>query len=973
MTTTHGFEELRRTRIAEINSEARHYRHKRTGAELLSIVNADENKVFGITFRTPPADSTGIAHILEHSVLCGSRKFPVKDPFIRLAQGSLNTFLNAMTYSDKTTYPTASQNLQDFYNLIDVYLDAVLHPLISREILAQEGWHYELESPDKPLIYKGVVFNEMKGAYSSPETILYKLSQESIFPDTIYGHDSGGDPAVIPELTYEAFTAFHRRYYHPSNARIYFYGDDDPEERLRLIDERLSGFGAEKPDSGIALQARFTAPRRRDATYAAGDDPETARSYLTLNWMLDEAAEPEAALALRVLDQVLTGTPASPLRKALIDSGLGEEVVAGLELDTRQVAALYGLKGIDAASAAKVEALILDTLRSICASGLQKATIEAALNTVEFRLRENNTGHFPRGLSLMLRSLTTWLHDRDPIARIAFEAPLKALKARIASGERVFERLIQTHLLDNPHRATVVVRPDPQKAAREAAEERARLDKVQARLAPGDVEELVAQTAALKRWQETPDTPEAIATIPSLRLSDLPRTNKRIPVERTSVEGVEVLTHDLATSGILYLDLAFDLHALCADQLPLVDVLGRALTETGAGTLDFVALSEWIGRSTGGIRPSTFASALSGRQGSAARLVMRAKAVPEKADELISILGDVLLSSRLENAERIGQIVLEEKASAEARLTPMGHLLASRRLRSHFSEDGWVQEQMGGFTRLFAMRALAERARSDWPSVERDLVDMRRRLVTRAGLVANVTADGAATARFLPKLASLLRSLPAATAIGGESPWPWRRAARDEGFTMPAKVNYVAKGGDLRALGHEPTGAALVVQNFLGTTWLWDKVRLQGGAYGGMCRLDRLSSVFSYASYRDPNLAATIGVYDGTGEHLRSVPLGEAELRRTIIGTIGEIDDYLLPDAKGLVSLQRHLTGDSEDARQRMRDEVLGTTVADFRTFADALDSVAREGRVVVLGSEGAIEQANAERGGSWLSMTKVM
>jgi presequence protease len=971
MSSIHGFEELCRTRVADINGEARLYRHVNTGAELLSIVNDDENKVFGITFRTPPADSTGIAHIVEHSVLCGSRKFPVKDPFIRLAQGSLNTFLNAMTFADKTTYPTASQNLQDFYNLIDVYLDAVLHPRLTREILEQEGWHYELESPEKTLIYNGVVFNEMKGAYSSPDALLFKLSQQVIFPDNIYGLDSGGDPAIIPELTYEAFTAFHKRYYHPSNARVYFYGDDDPVERLRLLDARLSEFSAEKVDSGIALQPRFLKPRRVEDTYAAGDHPETAKSHVTLNWMLDEVTEPEVALALTVLHQILTGTPASPLHKALIDSGLGEEVVSTTDFDYRQPTVHCGLKGIDAKNVGKVETLIFGTLEALATEGFEKATVEAALNTVEFRLRENNTGRFPRGLSLMLRALTTWLYDRDPLDRIAFEAPLARLKGRIAKGERLFEELVRTKLIDNPHRATVLLKPDPGKAAREEAEERARLDGVCAKLSRADLDRLVARTAELKRWQETPDTPEAIATIPSLSLSDLPKRNRTIPVDVSNIDGVEVLTHDLFTNGILYLDLAFDLHALPSDKLPLVEVLGRALLETGAGARDFVALSEHIGRSTGGIRASTFISAMREKRASVARLVLRAKVVPDKADELITILRDILLSAHLDDRDRILQIVLEEKASAESNLAPMGQLMTTRRICAQFSEDGWVQEQVGGLSYLLALRALAVRIEQDWSSVAADLVDMHRRLVTRAGLVVNVTADARTLARFAPKLEDLLSALPAAPFGGNSAPWPGHLAGTDEGFTIPAKVNYVAKGGHLGALGFKPGGSALVVVRFLATTYLWDKVRLQGGAYGGMCHYDRLSGVLAYLSYRDPNLLRTIDVYDKAAEHLRTVPLSEDEIKRSIIGTIGDIDTYLLPDAKGLVSLQHYLAGDNEATRQRMRDEVLRTTPTDFRAFAASLTAVAREGRVVVLGSESAIGAANAERG--WLKVTKIL
>src|SRR6516162_3174017 len=428
MTPTHGFTLLREQKVAEINALARYYRHGATGAELLSLINNDENKVFGVSFATPPKDSTGVAHILEHSVLCGSRKYPIKEPFVELMKSSLNTFLNAMTFPDKTCYPVASQNAQDFYNLIDVYLDAVFHPRLTPQIFQQEGWHYELDTPDAPLVYKGVVFNEMKGNYSSPDSMLRELSQRSLYPDITYGLDSGGDPRHIPDLSYEELKAFHQRHYHPSNAKFFFYGDDDPDERLRLIGARLAEFSGIAVDAEVPLQPRFAAPKRLTRTYAAGnEDAQGAKeapkeTMLTVNWMFDEPVDIEAALAFDILEHILIGTPAAPLYKALIDSGLGEALAGtGLDDGLRQPMFSIGLKGIDAADADKVERLITDTIFGLAEKGIDPPTLEAALNTVEFHLRENNTGAFPRGIVFMLRSLRTWLHGRDPLSPLAFE------------------------------------------------------------------------------------------------------------------------------------------------------------------------------------------------------------------------------------------------------------------------------------------------------------------------------------------------------------------------------------------------------------------------------------------------------------------------------------------------------------------------------------------------------------------------
>src|ERR1700720_4431955 len=491
-TVSHGFELLREQNLAEINSAARYYRHVKTGAELLSLVNSDENKVFGVSFATPPPDSTGVAHILEHSVLCGSRKYPIKEPFVELMKSSLNTFLNAMTFPDKTCYPVASQNVQDFYNLIDVYLDAVFFPRLSPQIFQQEGWHYELDAPDAPLSYKGVVFNEMKGNYSSPDSRLRELSQQSLYPDTTYGLDSGGDPKHIPDLTYEQFKAFHQGHYHPSNAKLFFYGDDDPDERLRLLDAWLAEFSRIAVEARVPLQPRFAAPKRLTRSYPAGQanrqqGAAAKETMLTVNWMLDEVVDVETALALDILEHILIGTPAAPLHKALIDSGLGQALAGGgLDDELRQPMISIGLKGIDPINADKIERLMADTVSTLADKGIDPLTVDAALNTIEFRLRENNTGAFPRGIVFMLRALRTWLHGHDPLSPLAFEGPLAAIKAQVAGGERYFERLLKRHLVDNRHRTVLVLKPDRDLAEREAQEERARLEAVRAGMTARD-------------------------------------------------------------------------------------------------------------------------------------------------------------------------------------------------------------------------------------------------------------------------------------------------------------------------------------------------------------------------------------------------------------------------------------------------------------------------------------------------------
>ena len=973
----HGFELLQEYEIPELNSRARLFCHQKTGAQLLSIDNRDENKVFGITFRTPPNDSTGIAHIMEHSVLCGSQKYPLKEPFVELLKGSLNTFLNAFTYPDKTCYPVASQNLKDFYNLIDVYVDAVFHPLIPPTTLQQEGWHYELEQPDQPLIYKGVVFNEMKGAYSNPDDVLQDQARMSLFPDTPYGVDSGGDPRHIPDLTYAQFKDFHNRYYHPSNSLIYFYGDDDPETRLERMNAYLAEFTRIEINSAIPLQPAFSAPQRREIAYDPGEEQDSQKGMLVVNWLLGETSEAQTMLGLNILTHILLGTPASPLRKALIDSGLGEDLAGvGLEDELRQAYFSCGLKGLQAgpagelAAAAQLETLILDTLRQLGEQGIDPEMVAASLNTVEFRLRENNTGSFPRGLLLMLRALTSWLYDNDPVTPLAFAEPLARIKDQVAAGKPYFEDLIQQYFLNNPHRTTVILKPQPGLQKQRDDEERQRLSAVRDALSAPEFQQIAVQTRELKALQERPDSPEALASIPTLKLEDLDRQNKLIPLELSEVKGSKLLYHDLFTNGIVYLDIGFDLHTLPQELLAYVPLFVRALLETGTETADYVRLSQRIGRSTGGIWVSPFTSLIRGSDQGAARLFLRSKAMPAQAGELLAILTEVLLTARLDHRERFRQIVLEEKASREAMLVPAGHGVVNTRLRALFNEADWAAEQMGGVSQLFFLRELIKRIDSNWAAVQEQLETMRRILLDRRNLVFNVTLDAHNWRSFKPRLDEFLEGLPEGG--GAKSVWQPQPQAQFEGLAIPAQVNYVGKGANLFELGYAADGSIDVILNYLRTTWLWERVRVQGGAYGGFCLFNNRSGVLTYVSYRDPNLLQTLDNYDQAAHFLSELALDADELKKSIIGAIGDMDAYQLPDAKGYASLLRYLAGDTDENRQVWREQILTTTLEDFHALGQSLTRLNEAGFVTVMGSPEALAQANAARPG-WLKLNKVL
>lgn len=972
----HGFQLLREEEVTEINSIARIYKHVQSGAELLSLINNDENKVFGVAFRTPPSSSNGIAHIMEHSVLCGSRKYKLKEPFIELVKGSLKTFLNAFTSPDKTTYPVASQNTQDFYNLVDVYLDAVLHPLIPEHTLQQEGWHYELDSLDGELTYKGVVFNEMKGAYSSPEGVIGRYTQESLFPaEHPYGVDSGGDPHVIPELTYEEFKAFHDKYYHPSNGRFYFYGDDDPEERLRILDAYLQEFHAiDVSDTAVDELLLVDQPQRHVYPYAvdAEQDGETANYYVKVNWLLPVINDPKTDLSLSVLSHALSGTVGSPLRKALIDSNLGEDTLGGGFANyLRQPYFSAGMKGVAAENVDKVEALVIETLQKLATEGIARETLEASLNTMEFRLRESNTGSYPRGLIYLMGALDGWLHDGDPLESIRYEEPLAAIKEAFAADDGYFESIISKYILENEHRTTVILKPDTEMSKRLEEEERSKLAKIKASLSTEELEAIIKNTAELKRLQETPDDPAELAKLPSLSLSDLEREIRTIPIEVTKEQGAEIVYHDLFTNGIVYLSVGMNMRVLPQELLPYVPLFSYALTEMGTETEDYVQLSQRIGRTTGGIRPSHLISDHYQNDQAVTWLSLRGKSTMDHTEDMLAIIRDVLLTVKLDNQERFRQMVLEEKAGEESGLIPGGHSVVLGRLRAAYSEAGWLNELMGGVSYLYFIRELVKQVEGDWPSVLEKLETIRHLLVNRHNMLCNITLDAENWAIFRPQLNEFLSGMPTADVV--HQSWERGELPTHEGLTIPAQVNYVGKALNLFDFGYQPNASINVVANYLRTGYLWENIRVKGGAYGAFCPFSSQTGVFAQISYRDPNLEQTLHVYDGLADHLRDLQVSQEEVTKSIIGVIGNMDAYQLPDAKGYTSLSRYLLGVTDAYRQQRRDEVLSTTPQAFQELGDLLQAFKENGRVVVLGSADAIQKANESKGKTWLTVKKVM
>lgn len=963
----YGFELITDKNMREVGGTARLWRHRESGAELLSIANNDENKCFGVSFYTPPTDSTGVAHILEHSVLCGSAKYPLKEPFAELLKGSLQTFLNAFTFPDKTCYPVASANLQDFYNLIDVYLDAVFHPLLSRDTFAQEGWHIDAASADGPWNFKGVVYNEMKGVYSSPDSILAERSQQAVFPDNLYSLDSGGNPEHIPDLTYQAFRDFHQRYYQPGNARFFFWGDDPEEKRLERIAEAIKGYAKTGPLPQVKLQAQPAANRQIQVPYAA-EKGET-RTLMTCNWLLPEMGEISQALKMEMLEHILEGLPGSPLRRALMESGLGEDTTGcGLETDLRQMYYSTGLKGVAEANSARVEELILSTLESLANNGIDPAAVEAAVNTVEFAYRENNSGRFPRGLAAMILSLSTWLYGEDPIAPLAWESPLNQIKADLAAGKKVFEEAIHSYFLEQAH-TRVTLLPDTTLAAVRAKTERNRLDEIQAQTGADKRQELVEATQALEEAQLKPDSPEDLAKIPSLGINDLPVKNAPIPTQIIKEGAATFISHALPTAGIAYAVLLLPITRIPRHLVPLLPLFTRTLTECGSGKRDYSQLGMAMAAKTGGINATIIKGAKLDSRQPYCYLSLAGKAVYDKIPALFDLFTEMLLdppTNKQALLQRIEVMLLEARARLEHGLQAAGHSAVSLRLAAHFGGDGALAEQMTGISQLEYVRSLIKRLDKEADSVLADLRTLASLILGQQGAIVDIASETSALPELHNQASALLKRLPMDTSAStGEkiSAWsPMTSLPAGEAFITQGQVNYVGKAANLYDLGYKYTGAANVILRWLRMGRLWEEVRVAGGAYGAFCTLERISGTFICASYRDPNVDRTLSAYDGLGAYLQNFNPTRAQLTQAIVGAVGALDTYLLPDARAIQALSWYLSGQTEELRQQMREEMLATTGQDFRNFASTLEAFAQNGDICVLGGN-ATAQAAKEHG----------
>ena len=953
----HGFKRLKKVAIPETDSVAWTFEHEKSGARLFFLQNDDDNKVFSISFRTPPVDDTGVAHIVEHSTLCGSRKYPLKEPFVELVKGSLNTFLNAMTYPDKTVYPVASRNDKDFQNLMDVYLDAVFYPVMREnpQVLMQEGWHYEIEKPDEPLTYSGVVYNEMKGALSAPDDLLESRIMASLYPDTTYGYESGGDPEAIPQLTQEQFVAFHGRYYHPSNSYIYLYGDMDIEEKLAYLDEEyLSMFDRIPVPSHIDRQPAFSKLVRQSEFYPVrADDEIVEKTFLSLNWVVGESLNSKDMMGLEILEHALLRTAAAPLRKVLIDARLGKDVDSNFEDDILQPYFSIVINNAEADRAERFYTLVMDTLRKLADEGLDRTLMEASINLLEFRLREADFGSAPKGLIYGLRIMKTWLYDAEPETYLGYETDLKEIKAGLDNG--YFEDLIRRLLLNNKHQTLLTLAPSRTMAVEREAEQEKLLAEKKASMSPAEIESVIAATKALKERQQSPETEAALKTIPVLELSDIRRETYDLPLDVRELEAAKVLFSDAETNGIVYLTLFFDAQTVPQADLPYAFLLSELIGSVDTEAHTYAELANLKNLYTGGISYDVVTYTQNAQPDSCQpKLKVKAKVLKEKLPQLFKLLQEILLTSCFVDKKRIRELLEQEQAAMELNLQRSAHQVVSSRLAGYLSPAGRYADE-GGLPFYRFVKEFQQDFDASLARMQAVFAGLLPKLFNQHNLIVSVTAPETDYADFVREIGPFQKSLSAA--VYAAEAYHWDLKALNEGMTSSSRVQYVGKGANFIKHGYPFTGAMHVLETLLRYDYFWTKIRVQGGAYGAFTSFNRNGMMY-FGSYRDPNLKETLAVFDGTGDYVRNFTASDREMAKFIIGTMSGVDTPLTPQMKGSAAATCWLRGISQEDRQRSRDQILDARQQDIRALADLVDACMEDNVLCVFGGQEKIEAA---------------
>lgn len=953
------YEILDEHRVEDVQSDGFILRHKKSGARIAILSNNDDNKVFYIGFRTPPEDETGVPHIIEHTTLCGSKKFPVKDPFIELAKGSLNTFLNAMTYPDKTVYPVASCNDQDFKNLMDVYLDAVFNPNITKyeEIFKQEGWHYELTGKDDELKINGVVYNEMKGAYSSPDEVLSSQIYRSLFPDNTYSKDSGGNPEYIPKLTYEAYLDFYHKYYHPSNSYIYLYGDMDVVERLEWLDkEYLSQYEYKKVNSEINKQPAFDEIKNVEAQYSITmDDSQENKTYLSYNRVVGDTLDKMLYQAFDVLDYALVSSPGAPVKQALIDAGIGDDVYGSYDAGILQPVFSFVAKNANASQADEFESIIESTLKEVVKTGINKEALLAGINSSEFKFREADFGQFPKGLLFGLNCLDSWLFD-DMKPFIHLECLDTFAKLRKAVDTDYFEKLIQEYLLDNTHGSSVTVKPK-RGLGNEKEEALAKeLSDYKASLSDEEIKKLVEDTEHLKKYQEEPSSDEDLRKLPMLTRADMKKNAMPFSNIEDELLDVKVVRHDIESNGIDYISFLFDAGDFEQSELGYLGFFTNALGLVSTEKYSYTDLANATNIYTGGISTGTASHPdIKDRNNFVFKFEVKLKVLEKNLDKALELMEQMLLTSDFTDTKRLGELVAQIKARLQANLSSSGHLVAAMRSMSSFSRYALYQDELKGIA-FYRSICRIEKELSESPErVSDKLAAIAQKLFARNRMLISFTGNNEAYGNAKPSLEKVIAGFNKMNTMGKQAEVHFNTAK--EAFVDASQIQYVAKTGDFVCEGYEYTGALRLLRIILSYDYLWINVRVKGGAYGCMNTFLRSGESY-FVSYRDPNLSDTLDVYDRIPEYIKSFSPDERDMTKYIIGTFSALDTPMNPEAKGSRSLSAYLEGITYEQIQKERDEILNAQPEDIRRLADLVEAVLKKDSICVIGNENMIKES---------------
>ena len=953
------YEILDEHRVEDVQSDGFILRHKKSGARIAILSNNDDNKVFYIGFRTPPEDETGVPHIIEHTTLCGSKKFPVKDPFIELAKGSLNTFLNAMTYPDKTVYPVASCNDQDFKNLMDVYLDAVFNPNITKyeEIFKQEGWHYELTGKDDELKINGVVYNEMKGAYSSPDEVLSSQIYRSLFPDNTYSKDSGGNPEYIPKLTYEAYLDFYHKYYHPSNSYIYLYGDMDVVERLEWLDkEYLSLYDYKKVNSEINKQPAFDEIKNVEAQYSITmDDSQENKTYLSYNRVVGDSLDEMLYQAFDVLDYALVSSPGAPVKQALIDAGIGDDVYGSYDAGILQPVFSFVAKNANASQADEFENIIENTLKEVVKTGINKEALLAGINSSEFKFREADFGQFPKGLLFGLNCLDSWLFD-DMKPFIHLECLGTFAKLRKSVDTDYFEKLIQEYLLDNTHGSSVTVKPK-RGLGNEREEALAKeLSDYKASLSDEEIKKLIEDTEHLKKYQEEPSSDEDLRKLPMLTRADMKKNAMPFSNIEDELLDVKVVRHDIESNGIDYISFLFDAGDFAQSELGYLGFFTNALGLVSTEKYSYTDLANATNIYTGGISTGTASHPdIKDRNNFVFKFEVKLKVLEKNLDKALELMEQMLLTSDFTDTKRLGELVAQIKARLQANLSSSGHLVAAMRSMSSFSRYALYQDELKGVA-FYRSICRIEKELSESPkSVSDKLAAIAKKLFARNRMLISFTGNNEAYGNAKPSLEKVIAGFDKMSAIGNQAEVHFNTAK--EAFIDASQIQYVAKTGDFICEGYEYTGALRLLRIILSYDYLWINVRVKGGAYGCMNTFLRSGESY-FVSYRDPNLSDTLDVYDRIPEYIKSFSPDERDMTKYIIGTFSALDTPMNPEAKGSRSLSAYLEGITYEQIQKERNEILNAQPEDIRRLADLVEAVLKKDSICVIGNENMIKES---------------